>query len=151
LASAQAAMLRGDSVAVRARLTPVLAADEGNAEARYLMGASYLHDAESGDAAAQDAALHEARRQFARGLRSDPNFYPSLYLHARTSQRVGEAMSDNELNVLAHAFELAPQVSAIRLMLVRELMMAQRYDDAGTLLRPLLFAPHEPHLAAYAR
>lgn len=151
LAAARAALLRDDRDAVRSRLTSVLAADDGNAEARYLMGASYVRDAEASEGEAQDAALHEARRQLARGLRANPDYYPSLYLHARSAQQTGAAMSDNEMNVLARAFELAPQVSTIRLMLVRELMMAQRYDDAGALLRPLLFAPHAPQLATYAR
>ncbi len=60
-------------------------------------------------------------------------------------------MSDEQLDVLGRALELAPQADHIRLLLARELIRSEDYDNAAALLRPVLYAPHGGDQSAYAR
>lgn len=152
LALARAALLRDDTVGARASLESVIAADPNNAEAFYLMARSHMRDAErTEDASARNAALSEARRRLAHGFRVNPNYYPTLYLYARSYQMSDAAMTAEQLAVLERAFVLAPQIGEIRFALARELMMAGRYEDAQFVLRPLMYVPHSERRAEMAR
>lgn len=136
IALARAALLAEDHATARTRLEQILAADETHTEARYLLAELSLRDAVSYD------AVVEVRRQLARGFRHDPNHFPTLYLYASTFIGQAGGMSEEQLNVLARALELAPQAEHIRITLAQELMRANMNDSALVTLRPLLHAPH---------
>jgi hypothetical protein len=136
IALAHAALLAEDDAMARARLEQILASEEAHTEARYLLAHLALRDAVSYD------TVVAVRRQLARGFRHDPNHFPTLYLYASTFTGQFEPMSEEQLNVLARALELAPQADHIRLTLAQELMRANMNDSALVTLRPLLHAPH---------
>jgi len=150
IALARLALEGEDYAAARTHVDAILAADETNAEARYLLAQLILRDAYDGGGDAYDAVL-EARRQLARGFRNDPNHYPTLYLYASTFAGGPGRMEEAPLNVLARAVELAPQADNIRLLLARELIKAEEYGGAVVTLRPLIYAPHGGPDAARAR
>lgn len=147
---ARVAMLADDGATARAQLDAVLAADEENAEARYLLAYLILTGVSGG--AGQDVydAVQEARRHLVRGFRSNPTHYPTLYLYATTFAG-GRRMNEQQLNVLARASELAPQSDSIRFLLARELIRAEEWDAAIIALRPLLYDPHGGSGPARAR
>lgn len=136
IALARAALLAENSALARTRLQQILAADETHTEARYLLAELALDEVMTYD----DVAA--VRRELARGFRHDPNHFPTLYLYASTFRGQSMPMSEEQLNVLARALELAPQADHIRITLAEELMRANMNDSALVTLRPLLHAPH---------
>lgn len=150
LALARAAIHREDESGARTQLESILADDENNVEARYLLAALILRQAYSQSDAEAQATVNEARRHFVRNFRIDPNHAPTLFLYATTFAG-GAPMSQAQLDVLARALELSPQSSRTRLLLARELMEAGQFDEAVIVLRPILYVAHEPSAAAEAR
>lgn len=150
-AMARAALLRDDRAGARARLEPVLTANENDVEARYLMGRSYLDDAYEADGDAAETAVREARRQFVRAFRADPDHFPTLFRYALTYSGGGRSMAEEHLNVLARAAELAPQVDTIRMTYALELMEAGEFENAIGTLRPLMYQPHSERYSRYVR
>lgn len=150
IALARAARLRADRPAARAIVERILAEDPEHVEARYLLAATILDEAEQ---PGSDIAtlVSEARRHLVQGFRVDPDHAPTLYAYARTFAGGPRPMSEAQLNVLARALELAPQAGGIRLLMARELMRAEEFDAAIVTLRPLLYAPHNNTGARQAR
>ncbi|PZO54815.1 MAG: hypothetical protein DCF16_04350 [Alphaproteobacteria bacterium] len=148
---ARLAIRRGDNAGARDQLNALFAQEENHAEGRYLLADMILEEmnAKSGEEARAD--LTEARRHLVRSFRQDPSYYPTLYLYASTFAGEPQPMSDEQLNVLGRALELAPQADHIRLLLARELIRSEEYDNAAALLRPVLYAPHGGDQSAYAR
>lgn len=136
IALARAALLAENTQLARTRLQQILAGDETHAEARYLLAELALDDVMTYD------GVVAVRRELARGFRHDPNHFPTLYLYASTFRGQAQPMSEEQLNVLARALELAPQADHIRITLAEELMRANMNDSALVTLRPLLHAPH---------
>jgi len=151
IALAHAALLRRDYTSARGQLDALLAADEAHAEARHLLASAILLDAEDANPAEHNAAVSEARRHLARNFRTNPSHFPTLYTYAVTFLRRDRPLAEDQLNVLARAVELAPRSSQMRTLLARELMKAERWDDAIATLRPLIYAPHGGASARYAR
>lgn len=148
---ARLAIRQGDSEAARGHVERLLANDENHAEARYLLASLILREAEKQSPQEAYDAVLQARRELVRGFRANPNHYPTLYLYASTFAGGAQPMSDEQLNVLARALELAPQSNTIRLLLVRELMVAGEFETAIVNLQPLLYDPHNPSAARHAR
>ena len=59
--------------------------------------------------------------------------------------------SDNTLETLLLAHDLAPQVGAIRVQAAHGLMLRQRYDAADQMLLPLITDPHAGAVGDEAR
>ncbi len=140
-ARARATLLAGDRAGGRAQLESIIAATPDDAEARFLLGRSYLAEAEETPDQG-DALVAQARRHFAQGFRAHPDHYPTLFAYASTFSGGATPMTEDQLNVMMRALELAPQQSAIRVMLAEELIEASFYDNALAVLRPLMYAPH---------
>lgn len=151
-ASARAALLRSDFAGARTILDRLLAANGADAEALSLAAYSHIAEiTESEDAAVRDAGLLAARRRLVQGFRANANHYPTLYLYALTFSMTDAALTDEQLEVLARAVELAPNVQPIFLLFANELMQAGHFDAAIVTLRPLMYAPHNEELAAKVR
>jgi hypothetical protein len=86
--------------------------------------------------------LNEARNWFGQGFKVDPN--SPLLLYDYGISRRGEAgyPSDNVVNVLLRAQQLAPQVAAFRLAAADALMRHDRFEEAAAILEPVFNNPH---------
>jgi hypothetical protein len=140
-ARARAALLAGDRARGRAILEGLVAAAPEDVESRFLLGRTYLSEAEATPDQGE-ALIAEARRHFVQGFRANPDHYPTLYAYAATFAGAATPMTEDQLNVMMRALELAPQQGAIRLTLAEELIEASFYDNALMVLRPLMYAPH---------
>lgn len=141
IAAARAAYLRDDFATARTRLEAHLATNETDAEARYLLAYTMLQQAYADPNASFDI-IRDVRRELVRGFRANPNHFPTLFLYAHSFSAGPEPMSEEQLNVMARALELAPQADHIRLTFAEELMDAGRYVPAVIALRPMIYAPH---------
>jgi hypothetical protein len=152
-AAVRAALLRQNYALARERAEPVVAAHADDGEAHYLLGLAFVGEAraESAEPEAREAAIRSARRVLAQGFRTQPNYFPTLFLYIRTFAGGPQPLTEAQLEVLARALELAPQADDIRLLLAEELMRAGSYDTAITLLRPIMYSPHDAVLAERVR
>jgi hypothetical protein len=154
LARAEATL--GEASAARAILEPYLAANPESVEALYLMGSTYLRDAGASNGSRsrdQLDILSQGRRYLVRAYRIDPNNVPTLYRYARSYDGVimDEATSENYMNVLLLARQLAPQIDEISVNAAAALMMRDRNAEAIPLLRAVAYDPHAGSGAQAAR
>lgn len=142
LARAEATL--GDRVRARALLEPHLEQNAEDVEALYLMGRSYLEEAENAEGDSRMELLSQARRYFARAYRVDPNHTPTLYRYAQAYNGVmmDGPTFENYLNVLLLARQLAPQVDEISINAASALMGNNRHAEAIPILRALAYDPH---------
>jgi len=148
---AHAELLYGDAAAADRLLDHLLAGAPNDAELLYLKGMRYLVAAEKGDQ--WDADARTARTWFGRAHQADGNHYQTLFRYAQSLRRDPSYASENNLNVLLLAHQLAPQVAAIT-MNAAALMIGRGSGDerlAISLLRPLAADPHNTGLAHAAR
>jgi len=141
LALARAENDFGDRAKAQAILKRRIEADARDVEAIQMLGWSFMLQARA-DRPNAAALLHEARNWFGKGFAVDPN--SPLLLYDYGISRRGEAgyPSDNIVNVLLRAQELAPQVAAFRMAAADALMRRDRFDEAAALLEPVFNNPH---------
>ncbi|PTT12360.1 DUF1570 domain-containing protein [Caulobacter sp. HMWF025] len=139
LARAEAAA--GDAKTADTLLEAWLRDHPDDAEALRLAGERSLDQARD-DPQARAALLAQAARYFGRANKAEPDSYQTLYGFART--RAGEPgyPSDNTLNVLELAAQLAPQVKELRLTAGQALISRGRLADALRLIEPVAADPH---------
>lgn len=121
----------------------------GDAMRLYLAGLARVKLAER-DPAQERALTLEARQFFGDAHRADPNHYPTLYRYGQTFLSEG-VVSENTLNVMLLAQQLAPQVAEIRLNTAHALVRRREYGEAIAMLQPLANDPHNVAAAASAR
>lgn len=131
-------VLHGDAAAADLLLEGLLAEMPNDAELMYLKGMRYFTaaQAEESDTEAR-AQLTLARQWFGRAHRADGNHFPTLYRFVQSQKGEPEYVSENNLNALTLAHELAPQVSEIRLATAAMLMHRGQFTDAEAVLGPL--------------
>jgi Flp pilus assembly protein TadD len=130
----------GDPVAGETVLARLLEREPDNIEALQLMAARYMALA---DEQPEDLSLRvRAREHLARAYRADPGQYYTLHLLARNRQGQAGYPNENDLTTWSLAYDLAPQLSGIRLGYASALMQASIFDEAIILLEPLANAPH---------
>jgi hypothetical protein len=146
---ARAEALYGDEAAADRLLDGLLAQSPNDAELMYLKGMRHLRAAEK----AEDwsAPAREARRWFARAHRADANHFQTLYRFSQSMEREPDYVSENTMNILLLAHQLAPQVAQIRVSAATMLMNRDMFEPAEVLLRPLAADPHDAELAQTAR
>jgi hypothetical protein len=142
LARAEATM--GDSDRARALLGPYVQSNSTDIEALYLMGLSYVTDAEKVQGDARHAPMTQARHYLVQANRLDDNNVAVLYRYAETfaESRLDETTFNNTINVLLLAHQLAPQISEIGFYAASALMSADRNAEAALILRPIAYDPH---------
>ena len=146
---AHAELLYGDAAAADRLLDPLIAASPHDAELLYLKGMRYLVAAEHETDGAADART--ARTWFGRAHQADANHYQTLFRYAESLRGDREFESENNLNVLLLAHQLAPQVSAITMNAAALLIHRNDSALAIPLLRPLAGDPHNASLAHAAQ
>jgi len=142
----------GDIAAARTLLTPYLEANPDDTEALYIMGSSYLREADEAGGS-REALLAQGRRYFGRAYRHDPNNVPAMYGYVRSysGMMMDEASAANYLNILLLANQLAPQIDEISLNAAAALMGHGRHAEAIPMLRAVAFDPHAGSGAGAAR
>lgn len=130
----------GDPVEGEAVLTRLLEREPANVEALQLMAERYITLA---DERPDERALRvRARAYLARAYSADPGQYYTLQLLALNRRDQPSYPNENDLTTWSLAFNLAPQLSEIRLGYAQALMQAGLFDEAVVLLAPLANAPH---------
>lgn len=79
----------------------------------------------------------------------DPNDYMALFYFAQTKS-FDTTPSENTLNVISRAAEIAPQASLIRMTAARLLIQAKEYEAAREMMAPVAGNPHGGPRARYA-
>jgi len=140
----------GDRKAGEAILQRLIAADAKDADALQLMGISRINQA-ADDEANVEALFKEAGRYLARAHAARPGDYKTLSYYAITRQTEPKFPSENTLSTLSTAYDLAPQVSSIRVQFARALMLGKEWEEARIILIPLANDPHGGGGAEVAR
>jgi tetratricopeptide (TPR) repeat protein len=140
----------GDRPKAQAILKRRVEADPRDAEALQMLGWSCMLQARV-DRPRAAQLLNEARDWFGKGFAVDPNSPLLLYDYAISRRGEAGYPSDNAVNVLLRAQQLAPQVAAFRLSAADALMRRDRFAEAAAILEPVFNNPHAGPEAAQAR
>lgn len=98
---------------------------------------------QTNDADKEHALAVEATPYIGKAFKLDPNRYQTLWTYVRSRMILDKRYpSENTLNVMMTALDLAPQVSEIRFQAAQALMFARHYPEAIETLGPLLNDPH---------
>lgn len=140
----------GDRAKAQALLKARIAADPRDVEAIQTLGYSLMLQARV-DRAQARKLLAEAREWFGKGFAVDRDNALLLYDFGLTRRGEPTFPSDNVLNVLLRAQELAPQVVEFRLAAADALMRRDRFDEAAAMVEPIFNNPHGGAQVAEAR
>ncbi|WP_395944422.1 hypothetical protein [Brevundimonas sp.] len=122
-------------------LRTLLNQDPANVDALQLMAHRAEHLARQ-TPAERDVHMDEARTYLAEACRANPNDAYTLYLMAHTRLSGGATPEEEDLRTLQSAFNLAPQVAALRIDYSEALIKAGKPDEAVPLLESLANSPH---------
>lgn len=141
LTLARAEQLAGDPEAGMAILERRLAADPADLLAMEYKALGLLAKADKNPDEA--ATLNKAAGAvLAKAFQVDANRYQVLLAYARSRKTAPGYPSDNVMEALLLANELAPQVSEVTMETVQALAMRREYGHAAFLLKPLVNDPH---------
>lgn len=139
----------GDLAVANKLLDDWLTTHPDDADALRLAGENRLAEAEKAGEGGK-ALTAEAARFFGRANKVAPDAYQTLYDFAKTRRGEPGYPSDNTLNVLELAAQLAPQVQEIRFEAGQALASRGRFSDAVRMLEPVANNPHGGKLAENA-
>jgi Flp pilus assembly protein TadD len=150
---AEAEALYGDGAAADRLLDALLAASPKDGELLYLKGMRYLAAARANetDDTLRRSQKKQAAAWFVRAHDAAPYHFQSLVRYVESLSGTPAYNSENSLNILLLAHDLAPQVSDVTMNASTMLIRRGRYDEAIALLGPLASNPHDERLAAAAR
>lgn len=131
----------GDRAKAQALLKGQIERDPRDVEALQMLGWSCMRQAAAEPAQAQ-RWLIEARDWFGKGFAVDRDNALLLYDYGMTRRGEPGYPSDNILNVLLRAQELAPQVAQFRMAAADALMRRGRFDAAAAMVQPVFNDPH---------
>jgi len=95
------------------------------------------------------AIYRDAARYLGRIHQIDPDDYVALLYYVETKS-FDSTPSENTLNVISRAVEIAPQVSLIRMTAARLFIQAKEYEAAREMMAPVADDPHGGPRAKYA-
>jgi hypothetical protein len=151
LAVARAETKYGDRKAGEAILKTMIADDPNDYEAMLVLAESHLLEGRA-NLAARDTEFAAARSLLASVMRLRPEEYRLYVITAQTRVLERGTPSENTLNVLARAVQLAPQVRDLRMMAAVTYMRANAdKDEIRHFLEPLLSDPHGGRLTTQAQ
>lgn len=133
----------GEEAAAEAAADRALAVDARSQQALLYKGMIHLRRARQ--AKSKDAKVwEEARSWIVKANRVDPNAAEPLATFYSSFLIQGEKPRPSAVVGLDRAFQLVPQDSGLRFMMVTQRIKDDRLDEAKVLLRPLAFDPHMP-------
>jgi hypothetical protein len=141
LTLARAEVQYGDRAKGDIILDRLVAANADDAEALVIKAVGLMRAAEDDTENFRKLAA-QAGRLLARANTLAPDDYRTLYAYAQTRRFDPDYPSENTLNVLMLAAELAPQVYGIRVEAARGLILRKRFDEAIEMLTPVANSPH---------
>jgi Flp pilus assembly protein TadD len=148
---AEAETMHGDRAIAQRLLDELLAISPNDVELLYLRGMVHVVAAREADAEARAAEFRRARIWFSRAHLLDQDHFLTLYRYAQSFAGEPEFASENNLNVLLLAHQLAPQIAEIRMNAASLLLMRGEFEHAEALLLPLASTAHSGRLAEAAR
>jgi tetratricopeptide (TPR) repeat protein len=95
--------------------------------------------------------MAEARALLLRARSIDPTDWRTLHAYARLYRHPTRPMPSDVLDALLTAYLLAPQVTELALDAAVALTNADRLEEAGRVLEPLAWAPHQGPSSGFAR
>ncbi|HYE46335.1 MAG TPA: tetratricopeptide repeat protein [Caulobacter sp.] len=148
----QAELELGDLGRARAVLEPWIKANPQDAEARFVL-ATHLNNLADRE---EDRTKAQALRDEARGLMEPaiaaaPGDYRILYAYVESRRAEGGYPDKPTLDILIRAYKQAPQVTPVRMELVRALMIRRHWREARALLGPVVNNPHGGEAAEHGR
>lgn len=146
---ARAELKLGDKALAAAILERLLAAAPDDLDALRLLGDTLFEQAR--DQGGDRDLLRQARVHLAQAYRLNPDDYRVLSLLAETRQGSPDFPSDNDVETLLAALELAPQVTGLRIFTAQARARREEYPQAIALLQPLAGSPHPDGATALAR
>ena len=147
---AKAEVLHGDASKGDALLDELLRSNPADAELLYVKGMRHLR---AGRADEDGRAKHfkQAQPWFARAHKADKFHFPTLARYAESLRADARFNSDNTMEIMLLARELAPQVEELTMNAANLLLLRGKFEEAEAILRPLASHPHNPSLAAAAQ
>ncbi len=152
--------MTGDTSEARARLKALVEENPENAEIHYLEGVTWTRDADALQQASTSSVNREretgeqeyrlrakARAAYGRAFALDPSHAPTLFKYVLDGR---DFSSENALNILATAHNLAPQVQEISIAYASGLLQAGDTDASHALLLPVASFLHRPGTALAA-
>lgn len=151
LAAARAETRFGDRDAGEAILKTMIADDPRDHEALRVLAESYMARGRA-DPAARATHFNAARPLLASAVQAAPDDYRAYMLSAQMRMQDPGPPTENTLNVLVRAVQLAPQVRDLRMMAAIAFQRApDGEDEVRHLLEPLLGDPHGGALTTRAQ
>ena len=108
-------------------------------------------DAAAKKGADRRALYAEAQTLLGKAFKIDPEDYRTLYGFAVARSTEPNFPSENVINVLSKAVDLAPQVPTVRMMAAEAMMQRDLYREAAFTLAPVAFSPHGGEFAEKAQ
>ena len=130
----------GDPTQAEAPLRALLATDPADVDALIALGVNRLKVGR--ESPSRIALFREAGKLFARAYKADPKSYRALYGYARSRTVEAGYPSDNDMEALLAANELAPQADDITIAAAYASMTRREFPRARALLLPLAHSPH---------
>ncbi|WP_439533763.1 DUF1570 domain-containing protein [Polymorphobacter sp.] len=98
-----------------------------------------------------DDGATQARRYLVRSYKANPEDWRTLWAYALARGSRTRTLSENDLNVLIMAWELAPQVGVVAIDLAIAYVHADRLDVAAHVLGPVAHDPHGRGMSPFAQ
>lgn len=134
----------GDHAAGVAVLDDLLKREPADVDGLQLLASARMSEAEEAEDDGEAIRLRvEARSLLSRAFAADDANYSTLILLVQNRRVAPDYPNDNDLNTLALAYDLAPQLPSIRLNLAATLAFRGRAAEAKALLQPVLNDPHD--------
>jgi tetratricopeptide (TPR) repeat protein len=146
---ARAELRLGDKAQARTLLERMQAAAPDDVDVLRLLGDTLFEQARS--QGTDPELLRQARVHLAQAYRLNPDDYRVLTLLAETRQGSPGFPSDNDVETLLAALDLAPQVTGVRLFAAQARARRKEYPEAIALLQPLAASPHPDRATGLAR
>lgn len=146
---ARAELRLGDKDRAAEILERMRAAAPDDVDVLRLLGETLFEQAR--DKGSDPRLLGQARGHLAQAYRLNPDDYRVLLLLAQTRQGSPDFPTDNDVETLLAALDLAPQVAGIRLFTAQVRAHRGEYRQAIALLQPLAASPHPDGGTALAR
>lgn len=124
-------------------LTPIVAAHPEDALSLRMLAVSLMDEGDAEESAARKAELYaQARPHLARAYQQEAGDYRIYLAMARNREDAPGYPTENDLQTLVLAAELAPQLPSVRMKAARGLMHHGQHVQAILLLRPIANDPH---------
>ncbi|MET4682793.1 hypothetical protein [Brevundimonas faecalis] len=146
---ARAELKLGDKAQARLILERMQAATPDDVDVLRLLGETLTSLAQQPDGDME--LLRQGRSHLAKAYQLNPDDYRTLTLLAETRRGAENFPSDNDVETLLAALELAPQAAGVRLFTAQARAQRQEHVEAITLLQPLAASPHPDRAALMAR